>query len=506
GSTGDKTFWAKWEPVSYAISYNLNGGSNAAGNPAAYTIETANITLAAPSRADYYFGGWFDNEKFSGRAVTSIPQKSTGNKSFWAKWTPTYKVTYYPNGGSGSVDQSVHVMGGSNVLASNGFTRSDYVFAGWTTSSGDGAGTLYWAGRGVPDLASRPGAEVTLYARWLPKEQTIELADSPARKSGHNTANALLWQFFPERNEFVIFAGQDYKSKTDSTVYVTGRTTVNRIRVLPGRSLNNWADVPGYSPSGAYAHNQWQNALWADWPLIFPDLLTGPTSGYVSGQVIPKPVLLGQIYNAHQIRIIFVNAEIEIPSVQGENSRSPLDIGPYHTFWKDNSWEGDFYKSTLGSDLLNDHEIDASIEFFEGENKLYTPSSPGISLWDSRKQGYAYVNEIPWQPDSDSYDSWKTKENISHWKSYAIKCVTFARNWGYPLDYSPHDGSIETGPGVVGHRFQSFGWGPSFLDVTFRGGSLNASNGASGVVELSAGGYKIIPSTGNAWTRRTTTK
>jgi hypothetical protein len=89
------------------------------------------------------------------------------------------------------------------------------------------------------------------------------------------------------------------------------------------------------------------------------------------------------------------------------------------------------------------------------------------------------------------------------------KCLDFARKWGYPYDYSPQDGSVENGPGVVGHRFQSFGWGPSVLDVKFRGGgSLNASNSANKEVEVSGGygWYEIIPANGNAWTRRTTTK
>jgi hypothetical protein len=154
---------------------------------------------------------------------------------------------------------------------------------------------------------------------------------------------------------------------------------------------------------------------------------------------------------------------------------------------------------------LNDHEIYASVEF-EGKNKLYSPSSPGIALWDSRAVGAAYNNEIPWQPHSNSWTSWKTKNNLPHWVEYVKKCLDFARKWGYPYDYSPQDGSVENGPGVVGHRFQSFGWGPSVLDVAFRGGgSLSASTGGNGFVELS-GLYEIIPANGNAWTQRATTE
>ncbi|MDR3130699.1 MAG: InlB B-repeat-containing protein, partial [Treponema sp.] len=101
GSVGDKTFWAKWTPITYAVSYNLNGGSNAAGNPAAYTIESKAITLAAPSRAGYDFGGWYANADFSGGAVDVIYAGSTGDKTFWAKWEPvSYAISYNLNGGS----------------------------------------------------------------------------------------------------------------------------------------------------------------------------------------------------------------------------------------------------------------------------------------------------------------------------------------------------------------------------------------------------------------------
>ncbi|MDR2079482.1 MAG: InlB B-repeat-containing protein, partial [Treponema sp.] len=51
GSTGNKTFYAKWELVTYTITYNLNGGTGGGANPGSYTVEDLPLTLAAPSRA-----------------------------------------------------------------------------------------------------------------------------------------------------------------------------------------------------------------------------------------------------------------------------------------------------------------------------------------------------------------------------------------------------------------------------------------------------------------------
>jgi len=80
------TLYAKWTADSYTITYNLNDGTNNAGNPATYTIESATIALQAPTRAGYTFGGWYATDTFSGSALTTITQGSTGSKTLYAKW------------------------------------------------------------------------------------------------------------------------------------------------------------------------------------------------------------------------------------------------------------------------------------------------------------------------------------------------------------------------------------------------------------------------------------
>ena len=71
----------------YNITYNLNSGTNASGNPADYAVYGPAVTLKAPSRSGYTFGGWFNNANLTGSAVTTIPAGSVGDKQFWAKWT-----------------------------------------------------------------------------------------------------------------------------------------------------------------------------------------------------------------------------------------------------------------------------------------------------------------------------------------------------------------------------------------------------------------------------------
>jgi uncharacterized repeat protein (TIGR02543 family) len=98
GSTGDKTFYAKWTAVNYNIAYNLNDGTNGT-NPNTYTIESA-ITMAAPTRAGYSFIGWYDNAVFSGSPVAGISAGSTGDKAFYARWLDSYAIIYHLDSGT----------------------------------------------------------------------------------------------------------------------------------------------------------------------------------------------------------------------------------------------------------------------------------------------------------------------------------------------------------------------------------------------------------------------
>lgn len=103
GATNSTTLYAKWTPLEYTISYNLTGGSNYAGAPGTYTIESSEVTLGTPTRNGYSFGGWYGNAGLTGSVLTSIPAGSTGNLELHAKWnaipdtpqtpTPTGSVT-----------------------------------------------------------------------------------------------------------------------------------------------------------------------------------------------------------------------------------------------------------------------------------------------------------------------------------------------------------------------------------------------------------------------------
>ena len=73
------TLYAKWTPIAYKITYDLDGGTNHADNPSTYTIEDK-ITLKAPTKPGCEFSAW------SNGGV--IEKGSTGDKTFTASWNP----------------------------------------------------------------------------------------------------------------------------------------------------------------------------------------------------------------------------------------------------------------------------------------------------------------------------------------------------------------------------------------------------------------------------------
>lgn len=179
GSTGDRTFHAKWTPVSYVLSYgNLFGSSH--NNPVSYTIEKSFALNAPSARTGYTFAGWYETNDFSGTPVTSIAIGSTGAKSFYAKWnTLSYQITYEMNSGTNSADNpSTYTIESSDLTLADP-TQTGYDFAGWYTDA------LY-ANKvsGVAIPAGSTSAR-TFHAKWLVIDYKIQYLTDGGTNSGN---------------------------------------------------------------------------------------------------------------------------------------------------------------------------------------------------------------------------------------------------------------------------------------------------------------------------------
>lgn len=79
----DTTVSVQFTPVAYTITYELDGGVNAAENPPTYTVETA-VTFAAPTKEGWAFAYWADE---NGSPVTGIAAGSLGDVTVRAVFT-----------------------------------------------------------------------------------------------------------------------------------------------------------------------------------------------------------------------------------------------------------------------------------------------------------------------------------------------------------------------------------------------------------------------------------
>ena len=99
-AVGNVTVYAQWNAITYNITYAMNSGTNSSSNPATYTIETPTITLQAPTRAGYSFDGWTGSNGTTAQTSITIPQGSTGDKTYTANWKLSV-VTVTINGALG---------------------------------------------------------------------------------------------------------------------------------------------------------------------------------------------------------------------------------------------------------------------------------------------------------------------------------------------------------------------------------------------------------------------
>lgn len=159
GSIGDTTFFAKWTPVEYTITYeNVNGATN--DNATTYTIEQT-VALNALEKDGFVFAGWYDNAQFEGNAATEISAGASGDTTFYAKWLEIFTITYAAGEGegiTGEVDAGTKIEGENATLSDVGFTREGYTQTGWKTEDGSvtyAMGAIYTT-----------DASVTLYPIW----------------------------------------------------------------------------------------------------------------------------------------------------------------------------------------------------------------------------------------------------------------------------------------------------------------------------------------------------
>lgn len=132
---GNKTFYAKWEPRTYTITYDLDGGKltdreeeeqYTVGN--VFTLPTAEQT----TKAGFQFNGWYTDSFCTGEPVTELTAEEYGTKVLYASWNTTpYSITFDTDGGTMSGDIPETYRYGTTVSLPVLVTKYGYSFVGW---------------------------------------------------------------------------------------------------------------------------------------------------------------------------------------------------------------------------------------------------------------------------------------------------------------------------------------------------------------------------------------
>ena len=105
------TLYPVWQMDTYAITYALDGGTAAQGNPDSYTVETDTITLKNPTRPGFTFTGWSGTGLTGENNTTvTIEKGSTGDRAYKAHWRFNPTST---GGGFGSSTSTIGATAGT---------------------------------------------------------------------------------------------------------------------------------------------------------------------------------------------------------------------------------------------------------------------------------------------------------------------------------------------------------------------------------------------------------
>ena len=79
--------YPKYEPLTYQIKYELDGGINSESNPSQYNVEDGNITLEQPTKDGWTFDGWWLESTFE-NPIEIIEISAPRSYVVYAKWVP----------------------------------------------------------------------------------------------------------------------------------------------------------------------------------------------------------------------------------------------------------------------------------------------------------------------------------------------------------------------------------------------------------------------------------
>lgn len=229
GISEDLLLYAQWNPITYTVRYNSNGGLGSIDNQIFTYDQGQKLTKNVFTRLGYTFANWNTRNTGDGdsytdeQEVSNLASIQNSVITMYAQWTPiSYVIKYNKNGGTGSMSNQTFYYDTSQSLYRNTFSRTGYRFVNWNTAP-DGSGATYQERQIILNLFSEANKSMMLYAQWQPNTYTVQFNSN----GGTGTMSQQNFTYDEEKqlleNQFTrssyLFTGWNTKEDGSGTAY-----------------------------------------------------------------------------------------------------------------------------------------------------------------------------------------------------------------------------------------------------------------------------------------------
>lgn len=219
----DYTFVVEVLEADFAITYELNGGTNDPTNPAGYNVLNLPIILKDATKLGHNFVGWYDNPEFSGSPIMEIAANSTGDMTLYAKWeVSVFDITYELNGGINASENPDSYDVNKLPLVLGEPTKTGYNFLGW-----------YLDDEKIDSIVEGTTGEIKLVAQW--EIATYNITFDLVGGSWQDLTG-IEWPYNHDHNQMVADFIVDFNKHSGKTVAADGSDFFARSWMADGSS------------------------------------------------------------------------------------------------------------------------------------------------------------------------------------------------------------------------------------------------------------------------------
>ncbi len=394
------------------------------------------------SRSGYTFVGWSRSSSASSptyNTTQSIPV--TGATSYYAVWkraTGMVTVTFNSNGGYGTM-ANMTVPVNTEITPANGFSRSGYTFAGWSTNKNATSGTIG---------PIRVTGTMTLYAIWR-NNSSISTEDRVLVRFYENDGSKLLRSVWVEIGTRVMaytpyyrygyaFSGWSRNRYATSATYLADRqitiTTATDFYAVWKAEL----PIVSYNANGGTGGMEEQVvSMSGGYVSLLPNQFT--RSGYIfmgwsTNRYATQPMYNErsyiQVYNSMTLYAVWM----EWPKMKNWNIRMYWYNYYYDYYYYSFNLDSNLYGSNLSNSYFTLSPSNTTVYYFNG---YYTNNQVMASLSQSTSYSWRYGNYNEIETISASLPVGKTY----YYYVYIPPCNN-GRYWycydGYAIFYSAY--------------------------------------------------------------------